>query len=46
MLAQYEDSMNFDDQYIHDAIEMLSTSTVICPVCQKYEKTFFSQVLV
>lgn len=35
MLAQYEELMNFDDQYIHDTIAMLSTTVVVCPVCQK-----------
>jgi len=35
MLAQYEELASFDDQYIHDTINMLSTTAVICPVCQK-----------
>lgn len=42
MLAQYEELMNFDDQYIHDTIAMLSTTVVVCPVCQKYDDVTIS----
>ena len=40
MLSQYEELMSFDDQYIHDTIAMLSTTVVVCPVCQKYVMLF------
>ena len=35
VLAQYEESMRFNEEALCAAVQGLSTDDVICPLCQK-----------